>query len=518
MIKPKSALQGHDHQGPMESKVPIAGLLEFDITEVQDGQVLAYSATLHKFVPVTPSGGPGGEAVWGAINGDLEDQTDLQTVLDGKAVSSHTHDTLYDPIGAADQYVTYHEETYDHALLHSNSMDHSNSLDHAKQHVITATADHTFPGGTTNFLRSDGTFAAPPGGAVWGGITGAVANQLDLKDELDLKEPYGGGATAVLEHCNDFSHGLLHSNSLDHSNTNDPATGEKAALPGTNGTPGAANKYVTNSDPRNTDARTPASHGHPESEITNLVTDLAGKAAATHYHAATDINSGSLDGDRLPALSTTKKGGVPATGSPSGKYLKDDGTWAAPAGGSSTPDVSSFRHYGTGTYEAWFTSPRAGTALAGSALVAGRLYAMPFICPKAITLDQIGVYVSTLSTGNARLGIYSDDGNIYPGARLLDAGEISVTSTGAKKIAINQALEAGALYWLVILCAATPSIYCIPVAGVINVLGTSNALGTAQNAGLFAAQAYGALPATFPAFGGFSTAAPIPAIFVRLSA
>ncbi len=50
--------------------------------------------------------------------------------------------------------------------------------------------------------------------------------------------------------------------------------------------------------------------------------------------SAGDLNSGTLDGDRLPALSSSKKGGVPATGTPSGKYLKDDGTWDAPSGGS----------------------------------------------------------------------------------------------------------------------------------------------------------------------------------------
>jgi hypothetical protein len=43
---------------------------------------------------------------------------------------------------------------------------------------------------------------------------------------------------------------------------------------------------------------------------------------------ADNITSGTLDGDRLPAVSTTKKGGVPATGTPSGKFLKDDGAWA----------------------------------------------------------------------------------------------------------------------------------------------------------------------------------------------
>lgn len=56
------------------------------------------------------------------------------------------------------------------------------------------------------------------------------------------------------------------------------------------------------------------------------------KAAGTHNHAGADITSGTIDGDRLPAMSETKQGSVPATGTPSGKYLTDGGTWATPAG------------------------------------------------------------------------------------------------------------------------------------------------------------------------------------------
>jgi hypothetical protein len=58
----------------------------------------------------------------------------------------------------------------------------------------------------------------------------------------------------------------------------------------------------------------------------------AGHALSSHNHSATEITSGTLDGDRLPALSSTKKGGVPATGTPSGKYLKDSGEWDTPTG------------------------------------------------------------------------------------------------------------------------------------------------------------------------------------------
>jgi hypothetical protein len=98
-----------------------------------------------------------------------------------------------------------------------------------------------------------------------------------------------------------------------HSNANDPAAGEKAALAGTSGTPSGSNKYVTDADARNTNARTPVAH----------------------EHAGADISSGTLDGDRLPPLSPTKKAGVPATGTPTGKILQDGGAWieiAAAAG------------------------------------------------------------------------------------------------------------------------------------------------------------------------------------------
>ncbi len=45
-----------------------------------------------------------------------------------------------------------------------------------------------------------------------------------------------------------------------HSNANDPSAGQKAALAGTSGTPSVDNKYVTNDDSRNTNARAPTTH------------------------------------------------------------------------------------------------------------------------------------------------------------------------------------------------------------------------------------------------------------------
>jgi len=65
---------------------------------------------------------------------------------------------------------------------------------------------------------------------------------------------------------------------------------------------------------------------------TNLSYSNVGAAAASHTHAATDITSGTLDGDRLGAPTATKRGGVKATGTPSNKFYRDDDTWATPPG------------------------------------------------------------------------------------------------------------------------------------------------------------------------------------------
>jgi len=83
------------------------------------------------------------------------------------------------------------------------------------------------------------------------------------------------------------------------------------------------------------------SHTHGGGDITSQVGDAntvdgehaSAFADASHNHAATDITSSTLDGDRLPALSTGKRGGVKETGTPSGKFLRDDDSWAAAGGG-----------------------------------------------------------------------------------------------------------------------------------------------------------------------------------------
>lgn len=48
---------------------------------------------------------------------------------------------------------------------------------------------------------------------------------------------------------------------------------------------------VNTNDSRLSDARTPLAHTHPQSDVTNLVSALAGKAASSHTHAESDITN-----------------------------------------------------------------------------------------------------------------------------------------------------------------------------------------------------------------------------------
>ena len=81
---------------------------------------------------------------------------------------------------------------------------------------------------------------------------------------------------------------------------------------------------------------------------------------------------------------------------------------------------------------------------------ANHLYAFYYPVLRRMRFDRIGIHVHTASStsgAKARLGIYADNGNFYPGKLILDAGEVDLTTTGQKEIEINVVLDRG-VYWL----------------------------------------------------------------------
>jgi hypothetical protein len=114
-----------------------------------------------------------------------------------------------------------------------------------------------------------------------------------------------------------------------------PTAGQKAALAGTSGTPGSGNKYVTDADSRNSDARTPTAHAasHQDGGSDEVATITPGNGAIPKA-----TSSGKLTANWVPdVIGDSGSGGAhglvpaPASGdAAAGKFLKADGTFAVP--------------------------------------------------------------------------------------------------------------------------------------------------------------------------------------------
>lgn len=164
-----------------------------------------------------------------------------------------------------------------------------------------------------------------------------------------------------------------------------------------------------------------------------------------------------------------------------------------------------------------------GTVTTQSVAAANSLRAFPFFVPKTAKFDRIALRVTTAGTGTtprARLGIYEDlnDGTLYPGALVLDAGEVNVSTTGLKEITIDVTLKGGKLYWLVMLGQDTTSmvVAAIPAAdSIATFLGFDNGLTGTPYLGYAVTQTYGALPATCPTASPTDWSLNVPLIALR---
>lgn len=156
------------------------------------------------------------------------------------------------------------------------------------------------------------------------------------------------------------------------------------------------------------------------------------------------------------------------------------------------------------------------TALTTASVGGGVLRAMPLIVARDCSVDRLGIRVYSSASGNARLGLYSCDGyNAYP-YQCLVQGEISVSSTGAREITLENPIRLSpGLYWLALLNSVSVSLYCLQIQGCFPILGFAS-ITASPGVGWSVGRAYGELPETFPSGSSPITASPIPAIFARI--
>lgn len=174
---------------------------------------------------------------------------------------------------------------------------------------------------------------------------------------------------------------------------------------------------IVEGDSRLTDARTPTTHTHPQSDVTNLTSDLAAKVASTRtITAGTGLTGGGdLSADRTLSIGT------------------HDHTHRAIASGTN-----------------WW-SPTASQSGGNSGLANQRLYYVPFVVDRSVTLAGIGAYhsVNAVSGAVLRVGVYDAASNDGPGTLLFEAGSTIDLSTAVafKSVSVSQAMTPG-LYYL----------------------------------------------------------------------
>lgn len=184
-------------------------------------------------------------------------------------------------------------------------------------------------------------------------------------------------------------------------------------------------------------------------------------------------------------------------------------------------DFSFFRIRKAGRYFGSFLT--GGVVTTQSLASANSLRAFPFFVPKTMKFDRIAIRVSTAATGavpRVRLGVYEDkgDGSVYPGALILDAGEVAVNTIGLKEIVIDLTLKGGKLYWLALIGQDTASLVvaAIPAADALaTFLGLDNSLSGTPYLGYAVVQSYGALPVDFPTDVPTDWSLPVPLIALR---
>lgn len=181
-------------------------------------------------VTITASGGSSSSVAWGAITGTLSSQADLQSALNAKANTSHTHaasdvtsgtfstarlgsgtadstkylrgDGSWQTVSASTAWGgitgTLADQTdLNTALAGKAAASHTHAASDITSGVIATARLGTGTANSTKFLRGDGTWAlTSTGAATWGSISGTMSDQTDLNTALAGKAPLTGAGTS----------------------------------------------------------------------------------------------------------------------------------------------------------------------------------------------------------------------------------------------------------------------------------------------------------------------------------
>jgi len=100
-----------------------------------------------------------------------------------------------------------------------------------------------------------------------------------------------------------------------------------------------------------------------------------------------------------------------------------------------------------------------GLAAGTTSIPANTIAAVPFVSPVNLTVDRVGVPVTTLATaGTADIHIYENSSTGWPGAKLLSSSVLNTSTVGFKVATISFTFEAGKVYWLALRASVAVSV------------------------------------------------------------
>ena len=142
------------------------------------------------------------------------------------------------------------------------------------------------------------------------------------------------------------------------------------------------------------------------------------------------------------------------------------------------------------------------------AISANTLYASPLYLARNITIDRIAINVSAAGAAGTkgRLGVYKTGTNLYPGALVIDGGEVAVDAIAVVAAIIDQALTEG-LYFCVLVSNGTPTIKTLYSTWAAMGVLAADLIG--PNGAWNKAFTYAALPDPFPAGATFLNHTPV---------
>lgn len=225
-----------------------------------------------------------------------------------------------------------------------------------------------------------------------------------------------------------------------------------------------------------------------------------------------------------PARAIRESGGavLPMGAVSEGQFLKIVGGSVVGAAVSAAVPVEAARVNATTLADVFATFTGIPSYSNGTGISTGNLRARPIVFGRDCTLNSIGLICATgVATSKARCGLYEASADGATLTLVAESAELDCATNGRKLTAgLSVALSASKAYWAAVIGGtAAPNLVTIGAGdNVGTIIATAAGIGGTVMAGITVAQAFGALPTTFPSgFASATSATLIPVVLCGIT-